>query len=284
MNKVSVLLRPNIARPNTVQVTLKLIKKLSELGMTPMLSDSAAKNFDGPKGCVIDNYDALLEACDIIMTVGGDGTVLRAVRDAVATNKPLIGVNAGNVGFLTQLESSELEHLQILASGGYTISSRMLLEARFETANGETTAIALNDIVMRREDINRTLSMSVHQGERLVLRQRADGVIFATPTGSTAYSLSAGGPVVFPDMNACLLTPICSHGTFRCSLVLPPDETYTVTETGIYEQNGFAVSADGRFLGVGKMVEVRRSQKQLRLIDLGHRGFYQKLNDKLVQV
>ena len=284
MNHISVLIRPNLMRRNTTQVLLQIIKKLRDFNIVPMLSSEDAQCLEECVDCVIADDAKLLADCNIIMTVGGDGTVLRAVRDAVNTDKPLIGVNAGNVGFLTQIESSELELLERLAKSEYTVSGRMLLETEFQTDKGTTTAIALNDIVMRREDVNHTLSMSVHQGERLVLRQRADGIIFATPTGSTAYSLSAGGPVVFPDMNVCLLTPICSHGTFRCSLVLPPDETYTVTETGVHEKTGFAVSADGYFLGVCNKVEIRRSQKQVKLIDLGCRSFYQNMNDKLVHI
>ena len=284
MNHKNVLIRPNLMRRNTSQVLSQIIQKLREIEITPMISSSDSHALDESACCVVDDDSSLLEACDIIMTIGGDGTVLRAVHDAIKTDKPLIGVNAGRVGFLTQLESSELELLERLARDDYTVSGRMLLEAEFETKQGIITAVALNDIVMRREDTNHILSMNVHQGEQLVLTQRADGIIFATPTGSTAYSLSAGGPVVFPDMDACLLTPICSQGTFRCSLVLPPDRTYTVTETGMYELKGFAVSADGCFLGVCNKVEIRRSQKQIKLIDLGYRSFYQNLNDKLVRI
>lgn len=280
MNVKSVLLRPNFERKNTFSVLSKTVALLKDIGLVPMLSEESAKIAGNDFGCFVREYHQLLKTCDIVLSVGGDGTMLRAAHDAIVWNKPIIGVNSGTVGFLTQLEPNEIGFLSKLARGEYKVSGRMLLEARI-TENGQTSShIAVNDIVIRREDTNQILSVDVHNDNRPIFSQRADGIIFATPTGSTAYSLSAGGPVVSPEMSVIVLSPICPHGTFRASLVLPPEKRYEVTETS-GKDCGFIISVDGRLLGHHNTVTISKSEKQVKFIDIGNRDFYENLNQKL---
>ena len=280
MNGLKVLIRPNFKRQNTASVLHEAIEKLKAFGAVPMLgqADLQVCGMD----CITGDSEQLLHDCDVLMTVGGDGTVLNAAPDAIRADKPLIGINSGHIGFLTQLELSELNLLERLARREYKVQGRMLIEAVVVSDHGEKRSyIALNDIVMRCEDANRILTFSVSAGGRQILRQRADGVIFATPTGSTAYSLSAGGPVVSPDLSAMVLTPICPHGTFRCSLVLPPDAVYTVAEEG-ERTPGFKLATDGTHHGCYYKAQIMRSQREIKLIDLQYRDFYQNLNIKLI--
>jgi len=279
MNALKVLLKPNFERDNTARVLREVAGELEKFGAMPMLEQSDLEA-SGISNCTAGTAQELLEACDVNMKVGGDGTVLAAAADAMRADKPLNGVNSGRVGFLTQLESSELGLLERLARREYKVQGRMLIEAVVEIEGERRSHTALNDVVVRCEDANRILTFSVLAGGRPLLRQRADGVIFATPTGSTAYSLSAGGPVVLPDVPAMVLTPICPHGTFRCSLVLAPDGVYTVTEEGGREQ-GFMLSVDGTHYGCYHKIEIIRSKREIKIIDLGCREFYRNLSEKL---
>lgn len=229
--------------------------------------------------------DEAFSACDVVIPVGGDGTVIRAAHGAARAGKPVLGVNAGRVGFLTQLEAHELHELERLFTGKYKLTSRMMLSAKIENGGETESLTALNDVVIRHGDSDRIVSFEVRQGEKPVASHRADGVIFSTPTGSTAYSMSAGGPVASPGLEIILMTAICPHySAFHSPLVLPPDGVYTVRETAVSGTSGMYVSLDGARvckLGSGGSVTVSRSETAAKFIDLGLREFYSNLNDKL---
>jgi NAD+ kinase len=277
---MKILLKPNLERRNTADVLREIVTRLVGFGAVPMLAEPDLAALGDAPGCVAGDGEALLADCDVLMSVGGDGTMLAEAVDAIRADKPIIGINSGHVGFMAQLEPSELDELERLVNGRYKIRNRMLIDAIVESDGKRQSFTALNDVVMRCEDANRILTFNVHKYKKLVLNQRADGIIFATPTGSTAYSLSAGGPVVSPNLPALLLTPICPHGTFRCSLVLTPTGTYTVTEAG-EDKPGFMVSVDGRHHGCYHKVEIMRSQREIKFIDLEYRDFYRNLSEKL---
>jgi NAD+ kinase len=219
-------------------------------------------------------------ACDIVIPVGGDGTVMRTAREAARHGKPVLGVNAGKLGFLTQLEAEEVEELEKLFTGGYRLYERMMLDALLE-GSGEYTA--LNDIVAGHSDAGRLVEFEVFKDEIPVARQRADGVIFSTPTGSTAYSMSAGGPVVSPELSLILMTAICPHSRLGNALVLSPEGVYSVRETG-RRGEGMNVMIDGHNIGKlrpGGMLKIKRSETVIKFIDLGLREFFGNLNQKL---
>ena len=282
---MKVLLRPNLERRNTLDVASDIAKRLILLGAEPMIDVETACyiNID-IDGCIYSGRARLLDECDIIMPIGGDGTVLHNAQDAMRHNKPLLPVNAGRLGFLAQFDASEMQScLERLLEGNYTVSGRMMLEAVFSGPEGEALFYGLNDVVLRREESRHILDINVMERDRMILHQRSDGIIFATPTGSTAYSLSAGGPVVSPDMQVILLTPICPHSTFRCGMVLPPQGEYIVSEASDF--GGFSVTVDGRQVGsvsYGQEVTVRRSPQSIQFIELGVRDFYRSLNQKLM--
>lgn len=286
---MKVLLRPNFQRQQALEGAGEVIHTLLSLGLVPMIAEEDAKRIQVKEGCVVGDYNTLLAECDLIMPIGGDGTVLHESLTALDADKMVLGINAGRLGFLSQLELSELAHLARLRDGNFDISKRMLIEVEIRNQSGSKVYSALNDIVINRKETNQILDISVFDtgGDRLILRQRADGIIFATPTGSTAYSMSAGGPIVSPEMEAILLTSIAPHTAFCRGLVLPTSVEYYIREDHENEQTGFVISTDGQLQHVVEAGEeiciiVRKSQQTIRFVDLGLRDFYKNLNEKLV--
>lgn len=280
---MNILLYPNLEKENGLQCTWELSRRIRELGGAPML-DSAFRDTVVDERCTYGKFSELLTRCDIILPIGGDGTILRAARHAVASGKPLLGVNAGRVGFLTQLERHEFEHLRRLFEGGYTVGHRMMLEAELAQGGKRRRYAGLNDIVISRGDADRIVDIDVFKDNLHIVRHRADGLIFATPTGSTAYSLSAGGPIVDPGMALLLMTTICSHSTWGRAVVLPTDCTYTVIDRSAHNAKGLVVAVDGRRIGRiqgDAALLIRKSAALVPFVDLGLRSFYQNVNEKL---
>jgi len=226
-----------------------------------------------------------LAALDLLLTLGGDGTLLRGARLVLAHGVPVLGVNFGRLGFLTSVTPEELpDALAAFAEDRAVFDERMVLEAREETADGSVrrTYRACNDVVLHRGGFARVVRIRLCADGEEVAAYRADGIILATPTGSTAYSLSAGGPVVHPRFEGILATPICPHTLAVRPLVLPADETVTVQ---VEEPDGDVVltvdGQEGAALGRGERVVVRRAEPPLRLVRLPGQTFFATLRRKL---
>jgi len=284
---MKVLILPNFDKPGGADCARNAVQKLLELGLSPMLDQRHAEAIgvtSSEKGCVIADFEALLPKCDIILTIGGDGTILHAVQQSLRVGKPLLGVNTGRIGFLTQMEANELDKLASLRDGNYTILNRMLLEATLVQDGCEQVYTALNDAVLSRGQSERLVEIAVTRSEKPVASHRADGLIFATPTGSTAYNLAAGGPVADPSLQLILMTAICPHSQFHQSMILSPQESYQVREVPGNNESGLALSVDGRRAGVlrkGGHVTIRCSDARVPFIDLGLRDFYHCVDVKL---
>jgi NAD+ kinase len=218
---------------------------------------------------------------DLVVSLGGDGTMLRAAREATKRAVPLLGVNLGRMGFLASAEAGNLKvAVEALQSGDYTIELRMLLDGA-ATIGGEplATATALNEIVVEKPTPSRVIDVEVFVGEEEVARYTADGFIISTSTGSTAYSLSAGGPVVEPELNVMVLTPVCPHSIRWRSVVVGPARPVTVR----LMDGGGALSADGQHvvqLPSGAAVTVQPHREALRLVRLGDRGFFVRFQSR----
>ncbi|MDQ4148696.1 MAG: NAD(+)/NADH kinase [Actinomycetota bacterium] len=214
---------------------------------------------------------------DVVVALGGDGTILRASQQAWTHDVPVLGVNLGNLGFLSTINLDRLDQvLDDLAHGIYRVELRMMLEATAFTDGEVAHVMALNEIVLERERLSRVVVIRVLVGEEVVANYIADGFIVSTPTGSTAYSLSAGGPVVEPEVQAMVLTSVCAHSPLWRSIVVGPGRT-VVLETP-WDSVGF--SADGRGVATlepGSRVKVRPHKRPLRLLTLEHPNFYDKL-------
>lgn len=227
---------------------------------------------------------------DCILVLGGDGTVLQAAGDALDHNVPILGINLGTMGYLAEVEKSDWKAaLDRLIRDEYEIKERMMLEGTLVREDGSAADgpyVALNDIVFTRNGPMRTLNYEIYVNGRSLASYHADGVILATPTGSTAYNLSAGGPIVEPGARMILLTPICPHTLNTRSIVLAPDD---VVEIVIGQAVGDSIPAaevnfDGRVnrtLQGGDRVRIRRSDRVTRLVRLHEQSFLETLRRKL---
>jgi NAD+ kinase len=230
------------------------------------------------------------ERPDMVISLGGDGTVLRAAREAHSVDAPLLAVNMGTLGYLTEVDAGrEHEALERISTGNYEIEERMMLTCTASAGGTETSLVGLNEVLVERSSRYRLVRLDVRiNGERLA-KFNADGVIVATPTGSTAYALSAGGPIVSPRTQCLLVVPVSPHMFFSRPFVLSPDDTVEITvggdpgEVGDRPQDASLVldGTLGANLKSGDRVVVRRHERPLRLVRLFGPRFLERLRIKL---
>ncbi len=251
-----------------------LTTALEELGV--MLLEMTWK--DGP---LSEADAAVLSSCDMAVVLGGDGSIMHTAKNAAAFGVPVLGVNGGTIGFMAGLEMHQLDRLSRLLEGRFTIETRMMLDVKLERREETLEFTALNEAVVSHGNLSRLVRLEVFSDDHPVITYRADGVIVATPTGSTAYSLSAGGPIVDPAMSCMLLTPVCPHAmhtrpylfTDRVSLSIKAGSLAYLTVDS--EQ---AVPLDE-----GDRVVIRRSKTDAKLISLKEEdAFYDILTQKLI--
>jgi Predicted sugar kinase len=220
---------------------------------------------------------------DLLLVLGGDGTLLSMARLVGDLNVPILGVNLGGLGFLTALTIDELfPALEALLRGDLLVEERMMLAARV-TRQGERLSeyVALNDVVITKSAMSRIINLDVSVQGQFATAYRADGLIVSTPTGSTAYSLSAGGPIVFPTMDAIVLTPICSHTLTNRPIVLPGGQPIDVT---LQSDQDVMLTMDGQVgfhLKRGDRIEIRRAAARIRLLRFPQKHFFSVLRTKL---
>ena len=228
-----------------------------------------------------------LETADVLICFGGDGTILHAAKDANAHNIPILGVNMGSVGFMAELEHSELNQLSKLASGNYEIESRMMLDVCVRRDGQEIAReVALNDAVITKGAVARVLDLEISADKVLMATFSGDGVVVSTPTGSTAYSMAAGGPIVEPTAENLIVTPICAHSLHAKPFVLDRSRAVGISLTRGSRKTAYLSVDGGRALKLisGDEVEVKRSEMQTRLIKLTGRSFYTVIHQKLGKV
>lgn len=225
----------------------------------------------------------LRHAVDLLLVFGGDGTMLGVARQTAGSPTPILGVNIGGLGFLTAVPSTGLEAaLDHLWRGEYRLESRTLLEATAHCGGRELELSALNDLVISRVHTARLIELEVRVDGEPVTRYRCDGLIFSTPTGSTAYSLAAGGAVIFPTARVLALTPISPHTLSNRSLILP--DTALIRVTSCSASGSTLLSADGQItteLAEGDTVMIRQSRRTVQLVHLADSSFFQALRHKL---
>ncbi|HEY6103128.1 MAG TPA: NAD(+)/NADH kinase [bacterium] len=227
--------------------------------------------------------EELAERADLLVVFGGDGTILRAARLAAGRGTPILGVNMGGFGFLAEVSTSDFaEAIPALLAGRYHLDQRMMLQADVEHHSASQSLLALNDMVVTKNGVARVLHLRVLVNEEHLASYPADGIIVATPTGSTAYSLSAGGPILDPRVQALVITPISPHTFNSRAVVVSGDDVITVEVTGPDPET--ILSVDGRVgvaLSAVRRVIVRRAPQTTRFIRLGDTSFYSILRTKL---
>ena len=241
-------------------------------------------NLEFPKHIQFKDTQEELKNADMLVCFGGDGTILHAAKDANAHKVPILGVNLGSVGFMAELEQSELSMLSKLAAGKYTIESRMMLDVAVRR-DGKVlfNDIALNDAALTKGAVARVVDLEVYGDKVMIANFSADGVIVSTPTGSTAYSMSAGGPIVEPNSRCIVVTPVCAHQLSSRAMVLDAGRRITVQMPKGSRKHLYLSVDGGKVLRVtaNERVEITQSQYSTRLVQLAGRSFYQVINQKL---
>lgn len=228
-----------------------------------------------------------LTELDAGIVLGGDGAFLRAGRRLAEAGVPMLGINLGRLGFLTEIEPDAIDDgLDRLLSGEFTIEERMMLSAELRNADQQKVSHhAINDVVVARGTLARTIHSRVFIGDSSIGTYSGDGMIVATPTGSTAYSLSAGGPIVHPEVGAMIVTPICPHTLGARSIVTPVTHTIRM-QFDARATDELLLTIDGQFadgIGPGDEVIVRASDRRASLIRLSSGSFYDVLQDRLTR-
>lgn len=285
---MKIVLSSNPYRDRGLRVALEARRVLEHAGAQTVLclpfQPKKGDRLDLPRQVSLSLLDRELATADLLICFGGDGTILHAARDATTYGVPILGVNTGSVGFMAELERSELTLLAPLAHGLYTIEERMMLDVKVLRGDKVISQdTALNDAVISKGSMARVAEMEVLADRVKATAITGDGVIIATPTGSTAYSMSAGGPIVEPTSRSIIVTPVCAHQLTARAMVLAPDRVVTV-QLPRGNHKYLYLSVDGgkavRLTG-GDRVDVCQSKRSTQLVRLADRSFYQVINQKL---
>lgn len=274
-----------VAKPHTAAIAADiagLVALFTEHGVGYLLDVEAATLV--PDAVGIDR-DRLAEQVDLVIVLGGDGTLLSVARSAAQAGVPVLGINYGGLGFLTATTAGELlEATRHVLAGDYTTSERHLLRAEI-TAPGRAEPFVrdvLNDAVINKTDLARIVELSATIDGELVSTFRADGLIVCTTTGSTAYSLAAGGPIVMPEVDAIVLTPICPHTLTNRPLVIPGGATIQIRQESADQEVFLTLDGQkGVMLEPGATVSIRRADARLRLVRPQPRSYFDVLRTKL---
>lgn len=236
------------------------------------------------------SLEQVLSDSDLMICLGGDGTILHLAGKMVEQQIPVLGINLGGLGFLTEVRIEELyDELKLIFSGQFEIEERMLLSANVSSRakagqkSAERRFQALNDIVVNREGLTRYMAIQLDVNARPAVRFFGDGVIVSTPTGSTAYSLSAGGPIVHPSLDHMILTPICPHASILRSLVVPGAETVQIKITCDEGEEKALLTVDGQVdmeIDDRSLIEVTRSVNRFKLVKSSKRSYFETLREK----
>ncbi len=275
---------PNLTKKNGISCTQDVCSALNDAGIVPCIESSNFSVFAN-LAAVFDSFESLISTCDIVITVGGDGTLIHAAKKAAFYQKPVLGVNVGRLGFMTALEPNELSLLACLTQGEYHLESRMMLDIVKHSATGEEHFCALNDAVISKGSKAKIIDISLFCNQKFVSGYRADGIILSSPTGSTAYSMSAGGPVISPAIESIIMTPICPHSLAARTILFSPDDIVTVQ--GCYDCNDYEIflTVDGENairLDQGDSVSVKKSTTAVQFISFDNRDFFEVLNKKMI--
>ena len=281
----NVILAPNPYRDKNFQTVRSAMEVLKASGINPRLClpFEVDRSYDLPRDLRFSRLDRELPNAEMVICFGGDGTILHMAKAATRKGIPILGVNIGTMGFMAELESSELDKLSLLANGKYTLDSRMMLDVTVQRDRDILFHdLCLNDVAVTKGAIARIVHLAVKCDGIQAMECGGDGVIIATPTGSTAYSLSAGGPIVEPEAKNILITPICAHEVGSRCIVASDKRTVTVEMIQNARRNAY-LSVDGGKavrLNMGDVATIRKSHLETKLVRLKERSFYDVVSAK----
>lgn len=277
MKKIALI--TNLTRDKDLNHTKNVAESLCDFGVQIFTNVNGIENTT-----YIENMDEIFKNAELAIVLGGDGTLLNTSKYAYQYGVPLLGYNIGNLGFLVELEKGEKSEFSRLFSGEFEIENRMMLEAKVLREGNEVfKGIALNDVVVSRGATPKMVHLNLKVDKNEVSDYYSDGIIVATPTGSTAYSLSAGGPVVSPDLDVIIITPICPH-TVTSRPVVVSDKSGVELTVDIYHNEDVVVMCDGEHgikLQSGDKVVVSKADNCTKLVRFGKKTFFDVLQQKL---
>ena len=282
-----IVLSPNPYRDRGLKAAQSAQKILRQVGIEtticlPFDLDSGSK-VELPKHLQYEKMEQSLPSADMLICFGGDGTILHAAKDADAYGVPILGVNMGSVGFMAELEYGELSLLSKLAEGKYFTESRMMLDVSVVRDNHTVFHdVALNDAALTKGAVARVVDLKIACDKMPMSDFSGDGVVVSTPTGSTGYSMSAGGPIVEPTAENLIITPICAHAMDAKSFVLSSERVVSVHFGRLARKTAYLSVDGGRAFRLqdGDVVEIRKSDKVTKLVRLSGRTFYEILAKK----
>lgn len=276
---------PNLLSNGVEPLARNVINELNKLNTTVYIDNTYRNRFEDCN-VLFGDTDAIMTLCDVAIAIGGDGTTLNVAKRAAEIDKLVLGINAGRLGFMSGLEKDELTLLRNIVEGDYEIDERLMLKADV-VQNGEllSSHCCLNDAVISRGDFARLIDIDISCDNRSVMNVRADGVIVSTPTGSTAYSMAAGGPVVSPTAECILVTPICPHSLMDRSIIFPTNKELVIRAYNDLN-NSPVLTIDGQKginLDENTTVKISVSDTKTRLIKIKPENFYEILNKKIIE-
>ena len=245
---------PNLTKKGAYETSVRAVKILSELDMQILMECSLSRLYKDENIIFFGSEYTMLKSCDMVLTIGGDGTIIHAARKSAPLDKPLLGINTGRLGFVAELEPNELDMLQRIAEGNYSVEK---IKQRSEVA----------------------------EDRGYICSYRADGLIVSTPTGSSAYSLAAGGPVVEPTMKCIVMTPVCSHSLFARPVVFSHKSQLAVSASCDDNTQVYLTLDGAKTLTIARsdMIYITSSKIETKLIKLKDKSFYKVLNDKFTE-
>lgn len=289
MKKFAIITNFNIYEK--ARAALTVADKLNTLGCSVFVAsfnrERIARNSEGVEREYI-NYipiEKLYSSVELVILLGGDGTILEAARRAVPTGRPMLGINLGRLGYMAELEIDELDLLEKVVNDEFTIDKRMMIKVEIFDKNGtmKYKNFGLNDAVVSNGSVARIIDLQLFEDGTEISTYRADGLIVSTPTGSTAYSMSAGGAIVEPRVACLCVTPICPH-SFAAKPMIFPDSALLEIKNVCQREKSLFVTVDGRSnceIAYGDTVKITRSEMCAKLVRIKNNGFYGKLRAKM---
>lgn len=281
--KISIITNFNIREK--AAAAKRIAEFLTAYNCRIMVDEQASdRTADFPASVIRVDKNTLSRQTDLIIVLGGDGSILTAARSCSSAGVPILGINLGRLGYMSELEADELSQLSKLFTGEYTVQSRSMLDVSIKRANGtvQGRCIALNDAVVT-GSIAKMIEFELWERDEIVTSYRADGLIVATPTGSTAYSLSAGGPVIDPRTDCICVTPVCPHSLTAKPMVFAGDAKLGIKNIHVRDKK-LLLTVDGKMtydLYRGDVVQIEKSATETKLIRFCSQGFYNTLRQKM---
>ena len=271
---MKIALFPRIDKETSKRLAMGVLEFLAKRGVMVVMDDESAPFFDVPPISSID-----LNEIHFFISMGGDGTILRLIHKYRCFEVPIIGINIGHLGFMADIPISDIyPSLTELLEGRYTIENRLILEGQLE----DQTGFAINDIVFHRSQNSSLVEIAIKVDGNHINTFESDGVIFATPNGSTAYSLAAGGPILTPRLDAIVLTPICPHTISNRPIVLMPDHEIQIQYLSAYDPIEVVLDGISHFsMSSGDTFTMRRHQNHFRIVSLKRHDYFSTLRTKL---